>query len=255
MYVFSWLVAVAIPWLATVSAFQHSFARPTVNLRRHDLLRMQLAVMVNGMPGPMAVEVAKACLDRGFTLVPTAFTGPNQPNSVNVVGAKSQVQVELVPGPGIGNDADMIMKNMKAKYPDMVVVDYTHPSAILNNLKCYVDNNCEFVMGTTGGDPTQMTEIFSKGSNFAVIAPNMGKQIVALQAALQAMATRFPGSFASGTAKAVVSHLLTLSMDQFKEEDIVKLRERELQLAFKVPEEHLGGHAFHTYRLTSPDKR
>ena len=196
MYVFSWLVAVAIPWLATVSAFQHSFARPTVNLRRHDLLRMQLAVMVNGMPGPMAVEVAKACLDRGFTLVPTAFTGPNQPNSVNVVGAKSQVQVELVPGPGIGNDADMIMKNMKAKYPDMVVVDYTHPSAILNNLKCYVDNNCEFVMGTTGGDPTQMTEIFSKGSNFAVIAPNMGKQIVALQAALQAMATRFPGSFA-----------------------------------------------------------
>ena len=194
MYAFSWFVAVAIPCFVTVSAFHQSFARQTVSLR-HDL-RMQLAVMVNGMPGPMAVEVAKACLDRGFTLVPTAFTGPNQPSSVNVVGAKTQVQVELKPGPGIGNDADTIMKNMKTKYPDMVVVDYTHPSAILNNLKCYVDNNCEFVMGTTGGDPTQMTEIFNKGSNFAVIAPNMGKQIVALQAALQAMATRFPGSFA-----------------------------------------------------------
>jgi len=33
----------------------------------------------------------------------------------------------------------------------------------------------------------------------------------------------------------VVSHLVTLSADAFKEEDIVKLRERELQLAFKVP--------------------
>jgi 4-hydroxy-tetrahydrodipicolinate reductase len=59
----------------------------------------------------------------------------------------------------------------------------------------------------------------------------------------------------SGTAKAVVSHLVTLSADAFKEEDIVKLRERELQLAFKVPEAHLKGHAFHTYRLTSPDNR
>ena len=59
----------------------------------------------------------------------------------------------------------------------------------------------------------------------------------------------------SGTAKAVVSHLVTLSADKFTEEDIVKLRERELQLAFKVPETHLGGHAFHTYRLTSPDNR
>lgn len=28
-----------------------------------------------------------------------------------------------------------------------------------------------------------------------------------------------------------------------------------LQLAFKVPEDSLGGHAFHTYRLTSPDDR
>jgi hypothetical protein len=27
------------------------------------------------------------------------------------------------------------------------------------------------------------------------------------------------------------------------------------QLAFKVPEESLGGHAFHTYRLESPDNR
>jgi hypothetical protein len=39
-------------------------------------------------------------------------------------------------------------------------------------------------------------EIFNKGKNKAVIAPNMAKQIVALQAALQEMSTRFPKSFA-----------------------------------------------------------
>ena len=33
-------------------------------------------VMINGMPGPMAYETAKVCLDRGFTLIPVGFTGP-----------------------------------------------------------------------------------------------------------------------------------------------------------------------------------
>ena len=33
-------------------------------------------VMVNGMPGPMATEVAIACIDRGVKLVHMGFTGP-----------------------------------------------------------------------------------------------------------------------------------------------------------------------------------
>ena len=157
---------------------------------------MALNVMVNGMPGPMALEVAQACLDRGFNLVPVGFTGLNQPASIQVVGATRTVDVQLQAGPGLGPDAAATMKAMKTQYPDLVVVDYTHPSAILNNLACYVDHNCEFVMGTTGGDPALMKAAFDKGTNLAVIAPNMGKQIVALQAALQEMAKRFPGSFA-----------------------------------------------------------
>ena len=159
-------------------------------------LQMALNVMVNGMPGPMALEVAQACLDRGFNLVPVGFTGLNQPASIQVVGATRTVDVQLQAGPGLGPDAAATMKAMKAQYPDLVVVDYTHPSAIMNNLACYVDHNCEFVMGTTGGDPALMKAAFDKGTNLAVIAPNMGKQIVALQAALQEMAKRFPGSFA-----------------------------------------------------------
>ena len=35
-----------------------------------------LRVMVNGMPGPMALETAIACIDRGIQLAPLGFTGP-----------------------------------------------------------------------------------------------------------------------------------------------------------------------------------
>lgn len=34
---------------------------------------------------------------------------------------------------------------------------------------------------------------------------------------------------------------------------VSQVREREEQLAFGVPEERLGGHAFHTYSLKSKD--
>jgi 4-hydroxy-tetrahydrodipicolinate reductase len=151
-----------------------------------------------------------------------------------------------------------------------VVVDYTHPSAVLNNLNCYIDNNCEIVMGTTGIDSSEIAEVFKRGTNYAVIAPNMAKQIVAMQYALLEMSNRFPGSFSnykltvteshqsnkadtSGTAKAVVSHLATLNGKNFNTEEIVMLRDKEAQLAFGVPDDALSGHAWHTYCLTSED--
>lgn len=144
----------------------------------------------------MAVEVAKACLDRGYNLIPMGFTGPNQPEHITVTGAKTFVDVELVAGPGLSDSAGKALSVLKELHPNLIIVDYTHPSAILNNLACYVDNDCDFVMGTTGGDTEKMMEIFNKGKNKAVIAPNMAKQIVALQAALQEMSNRFPKSFA-----------------------------------------------------------
>ena len=34
-------------------------------------------VVVNGLPGDMALETAKACIDRGLTIAPIALTSPN----------------------------------------------------------------------------------------------------------------------------------------------------------------------------------
>jgi len=236
---------------------------------RASVLLMQIEVMVNGMPGPMAVETAKACIDKGFKLLPYGFTGKNQPEELDVQGVK----VKLIEGASFGPKASEVLKKLKAEHPKLIVVDYTHPSAILSNLQAYADNDCDFVMGTTGGDMEQMTAIQAKSkSAIAVIAPNMAKQIVAVQATLQSMAERFPNSFVSygltvteshqsskadtsGTAKAIVKHLATLNGagDSFTLEDIVKVRDEESQLKFGVPASALSGHAFHTYRLTSKD--
>jgi len=42
-------------------------------------------------------------------------------------------------------------------------------------------------------------------------------------------------------------------VDQFSVDDIEKVREDEAQKAMGIPEEHLTGHAWHTYTLTSGD--
>ena len=232
-----------------------------------------IAVMVNGMPGPMALEAAKACVDRGFTLLPWGLTGGSgRVSEIDVVGAHKTVRVKLVKGPSFGPEAAQVLSKLKAEHPRLVVVDYTHPSATLGNLEAYVACDCDLVMGTTGGDMAQMAAMQAAAKNsVAVIAPNMAKQIVAVQAALQEMARRFPNSFVdyslsvreshqstkadtSGTAKAIVAHLTALNGQRtFTLEDVVKIRDEAGQLAFGVPREALLGHAFHTYRLTSPD--
>ena len=157
-------------------------------------------VMINGMPGPMALETAIACADRGFNVLSVGFTGPNTAEKSIVVESsklKTKVEVELLKGPGIeGSGAAERLAALKKQYPELVVVDYTHPSATLNNVKCYVENSCDFVMGTTGGDPEQISKALEGGRGIvAVMAPNMAKQIVAVQAAILEMSRRFPGSF------------------------------------------------------------
>lgn len=87
---------------------------------------------------------------------------------------------------------------------------------------------------------------------------------------MKIMADSFPGAFTgytmtvaeshqsskvdtSGTAKAIVASFNELGID-FEEEQIEMVRAPAEQMQrMHVPEEHLLGHAFHTYELTSPD--
>ena len=240
-------------------------------------LAASFSVMINGMPGPMAVAAAEASLRKGLTLAPFGLTGPDVPPQDYTVTdpdtQRSQV-VRLCPS----SDPELVAGELAKVFKrtgDVIAIDYTHPSAVNANGKWYVKNRIPFVMGTTGGDRAGLMKTVEDGKHYAVIAPNMGKQIVAMQYALESLALKFPSSFGgynlevkeshqktkadtSGTAIAVINSIKGLVGAEKEEEfdiekDIQMLRSDRESLDFGVPKEALKGHAFHTYTLTSPD--
>lgn len=245
----------------------------TSTTRFLSLFDEDVHVMVNGMPGPMSVAAAEACLRKGLKLAPVAMTGPDvEPYAITVTDqvTNRSAQVQLVPA---NNKEELVssIEGIKTATGDnnLLVIDYTHPSAVNSNAKFYVQQKLPFVMGTTGGDREQLRQDVQ--GHFCVIAPNMGKQIVAMQAALEYLAKEYPGSFdgyklrvveshqktkadTSGTAKAVIDNIKKLSLETtFEEKDIQMIRDEKKAVDFGVPEDAVNGHAFHTYTLTSPD--
>ena len=254
-------------------------ARRTSSSRSASSLKMSadlsgVQIMVNGMPGPMATAAAEACLRKGLNLAPVAMTGPEiEASTISVVDTVTgkSASVKLIPA-SAKDEIDAAVEGVKtAVGPDnLLAIDFTHPSAVNGIALFYADKGIPFVMGTTGGDRDKLLKDMEDAKHFAVIAPNMAKQIVALQAGLEDLAKKFPGAFdgykievreshqktkadTSGTAKAVVESLKELSDDDFEVSDIEKIRDDEGAMAFRVPEDALNGHAFHRYTFTSAD--
>jgi 4-hydroxy-tetrahydrodipicolinate reductase len=228
-------------------------------------------VMVNGMPGRMATAAAEACLRKGLKLAPAAMTGPEvEPCTITVSDAScgKSTNVRLIPSNNV-DEVRAAVAGLKEASNMLIAIDYTHPSSVNENARFYVQNNIPFVMGTTGGDREQLAK--DANNHFCIIAPNMAKQIVAMQAGLEKLAKEFPGAFAgyklsvreshqktkadtSGTAKAVVDHIKVLASDpDYSYDDIELIRDDDEAIKFGVPPDALSGHAFHTYTLTSPD--
>jgi 4-hydroxy-tetrahydrodipicolinate reductase len=257
---------------APIPTWQSQSSHGTARCMAAADLDQEVQVMVNGMPGPMATAAAEACLRKGLNLAPVAMTGPNvEPCTIqvyDVVSGKS-AQVKLIPS-SQSDRIDSAIAGMKEASDMLLAIDYTHPSAVNENAKFYVSRSIPFVMGTTGGDRDALLRDVEGA--FAVIAPNMGKQIVAMQSALEELAEKFPAAFAgydlkvreshqktkadtSGTAKAVIESLKVLTNNQEFEadKDVDKVRDDLASMDFGVPQDALSGHAFHTYTLTSPD--
>lgn len=149
-------------------------------------------------------------------------------------------------------------------------MDFTVPSAVEGNVQFYCENEMPFVLGTTGGDYQAVSALVEKSEICAVVAPNMSAPILLIQAALEHLAARFPGSLAdwkgeiveshqagkkdtSGTAKLMTGYLQKLGVS-VRVEDIRMVRDPETQCnEMGVPAEYLGGHAYHTYTLRSPE--
>ncbi|XP_061349894.1 4-hydroxy-tetrahydrodipicolinate reductase 2, chloroplastic-like [Gastrolobium bilobum] len=222
-----------------------------------------LPIMVNACTGKMGKAVINAAEAAGLHVVPVSFGCEEESGKTFQVCGKEF----LVDGP---SDRESVLLTVLDKYPNLIVVDYTVPTAVNGNAELYCKVGVPFVMGTTGGDRDLLYKTVEDSKIYAVISPQMGKQVVAFLAAMEIMAEQFPGAFsgyslqvleshqaskadASGTAKAVISCFNKLGVS-FNMDQIQLIRDPKEQLEMVgVPEEHLLGHAFHMYHLTSPD--
>jgi len=222
-------------------------------------------VMVNGIPGNMAVNVARhISADDRFELVLCSLTGPE----IQAAEHKNKtISIRLIKP----EEREQVIEDLKQKEGAFLSVDYTHPSAINANAEFYCKYQLPFVMGTTGGDRHHLEACVRASSISAVIAPNMAKQIVGFQAMMEYAAQTFPDLFkgysleikeshqkgkadTSGTAKAMVRYFNQMGLS-FSENQIVKERDPQIQTAqWGIPQEYLAGHGWHTYRLISGDK-
>jgi 4-hydroxy-tetrahydrodipicolinate reductase len=220
--------------------------------------------MINGLPGKVAGVIARHVLaDPRFTFIPCSFTGPEIRQDEDTVQGTA---VRLIRPDG----REAALAELRRSHARFLSVDYTHPTAVNANAEFYCRHGLPFVMGTTGGDRKALEETVRRSDIAAVIAPNMAKQIVGFQAMMEFAAQSFPDLFkgyrleireshqkgkadTSGTARAMVGYFNRLGIP-FREEQIEMERDPRIQkTGWGVPEEHLAGHGWHTYRLTSAD--
>lgn len=224
----------------------------------------KIKVMVNGLPGNVAAVIARHLMaDDAIEVLPYALTGPEiDASHYHMEG----LAVALIRPGRMDNE---IVSIIEAHSP-FISVDYTHPTAVNANAEFYCRHGLPFIMGTTGGDRDKLLSTVAESGNVAVIAPNMAKQIVGFQAMMAYAAENFPGLFkgynlsireshqagkadTSGTAKAMVDYFNRMGIP-FTVDQIEKERDAERQAnLWGVPAPHLGGHAWHTYTLISPD--
>jgi 4-hydroxy-tetrahydrodipicolinate reductase len=222
-------------------------------------------VMINGLPGNVTQIIARHFdADDRFTIMPYSFTGPE----IEIKHCHiNELAIELIT-PAAQQDKITAIQEEQGHF---ITIDFTHPTAVNANAEFYCRHMMPFVMGTTGGDREKLSKTVTQSNNTAVIAPNMAKQIVGLQAMMSHAAEHFPNLFkgyqltvreshqsgkadTSGTAKAIVGYFNQMGI-QFGEDEIQKERDPERQCnMWGIPAEHLSGHGWHTYTLTSPDK-
>jgi 4-hydroxy-tetrahydrodipicolinate reductase len=224
-----------------------------------------LNVMINGLPGNVTRILARHVVQADdLRLVPYSLTGPEIEESHEDIEAQTIALIRP-------DQRDAHIVAVKKEWGPFISVDFTHPSAVNANADFYCRQELPFVMGTTGGDREALRQTVERSQIAAVIAPNMAKQIVGLQAMMAYGAEMFPGLFAgytmtvreshqqgkadtSGTAKAMVRYFNAMGIE-FANDEIHQERDPRVQQAeWGIPEAYLAGHGWHTYTLVSADE-
>ncbi|MFO7494408.1 MAG: dihydrodipicolinate reductase [Desulfobacterales bacterium] len=222
------------------------------------------ALMINGLPGNMtACVVRHALADARFRVVPFSLTGPEISATETSI---DEFRVALIHPDRRQAEIQPVI----AAFGPFISVDFTHPAAVNGNAEFYCGHGLPFVMGTTGGDRDRLQATVAAAGLAAVIAPNMGKQIVGFQAMMAWAAETFAGLFSgyrlsvreshqqgkadtSGTARAMLRYFSALGAP-LADEEIQMERDPAFQKAqWGIPEAYLKGHGWHTYTLDSAD--
>ena len=219
-----------------------------------------IKVMINGLPGNVASETARMFLENKdrFELLPFSFCGPE-------ISESKWKNIQLI----CPDKRKEVMEQIDSEKP-FIAVDFTLPSAVMDNIKFYCKAGWNFVVGTTGADYDEIDRLVSENNVTALAAPNMSIPIILIQSAISYLAENFPNALegwngeiveshqkgkvdTSGTAKLMVGYLKKIGIN-IDVDQIQKIREPEKQQdELNIPPEHLTGHGFHTYSLTSPD--
>ncbi len=103
-----------------------------------------------------------------------------------IAAVEADSELKLVGKTDKGDDLGKIIRDTKAQ----VVIDFTHPSTRMINLKAIVENGAKAVIGTTGFTDTDLKEIETlckKHNSGALNAPNFGiGAVLMMQFAAQA---------------------------------------------------------------------
>jgi 4-hydroxy-tetrahydrodipicolinate reductase len=142
-----------------------------------------IRVGVIGAAGKMGREVCRAVLaDPDLHLVAAVDTDAG--SSVGeLIGGESKVKI---------SDELHILSDAEVE----VAVDFTHPGAVMNNVRWCIRNNVHVVVGTTGLTPDDLSEIEAliaeEGESHVIVAPNFAIGAVLMMRFAATAARYFP---------------------------------------------------------------
>ncbi|MFA6183978.1 MAG: dihydrodipicolinate reductase C-terminal domain-containing protein [Parcubacteria group bacterium] len=221
----------------------------------------KIFVMINGLPGKMASLVEAAVSKRtDFQVVKDSLTGPDTEEKY----CKGTIRLHK---PFFHHD--VLNRLSSLIKDDLIAIDFTQPSGIMDNARLYCDYKIPFVMGTTGGDRQALAKMVADSEIPAVIAPNMSAPIVMLMDMFEYAANHYPGAISgweiriieshqaekkdtSGTAIAIGKILESIGVN-YAPEHIRSVRDKIEQLLMGIPASAIDGHGWHKYSLISPD--
>jgi 4-hydroxy-tetrahydrodipicolinate reductase len=146
------------------------------------------------------VTTSSAASDQHGSTVPTGET-PLIP--VGVLGARGRMGTEVVKAVNAADDLELVamvdagdwLFNV-ADAGAEVVVDFTRPDVVMDNIRFCIDNNIHCVVGTTGFDEAKLATVAQwlepKPDLGVIIAPNFGIGAVLLMRFAQEAARFFP---------------------------------------------------------------